>query len=92
MDLHQHWAAVRARLTAARTLLPANLREDPVQGSVERFYDWLENNELELALDELEGLGEINSAPTSFWEELRAAAEQMGLVEHAARYGQRLSA
>jgi hypothetical protein len=90
MDLHQHWATVEERLRAARRILPVQLIEELAEGSAERFLEWLDANELELALDELAGLGELNTAPAPFWAELYAAAQQMGLVEHASKYAQRM--
>lgn len=59
----------------------------PVDGgaSVSRFEGWLDHNELELALDELEDIGTRVSGDEQFWMSLLAAAENMGLPEHARR-------
>ena len=48
------------------------------------------HNELELALAELEGLGEVNSCPPRFWRELLSAAQNMGLQKHARTYEAKL--
>ena len=85
--LKQLWEAVRQDFDRARSLLPA--RPAQVEGSLDRLREWLGHNELELALDELESLGEDNPAPPKFWEALRSAAERMGLAERADRLGRR---
>ena len=79
-------------LDRAIGLLPAN----PVEGDeggfrVDRFREWMEHNELELALDELEGLGIDNVVPREFWAELRGAAREMGLGDHIERIDQKLA-
>jgi hypothetical protein len=81
------WAAVRLDFDRARALLPCPPVE--VEGSTARLDEWLDHNELELALDELESLGEDNSAPSAYWEHLRSAAERMGLTENERRLGTR---
>ena len=52
---------------------------------MERIQQYLDHNELELALDEREHLGEHASAPIEFWAELRSAAEEMRLAGHYER-------
>jgi hypothetical protein len=51
--------------------------------STANFDSFLEHNELELALDEIEGVGEQFSPPAEFWLALAAAATQMELIERA---------
>lgn len=70
-------------------MLPLPITEEPSIGSIERFEEYLSHNELELAMDELEGLGELNSDPLDFWHELASAAENMGLRDRAAIYRRR---
>ena len=84
-ELERSWSVTRAHLGNARALLPSALHEFPMieEGSLVQFEEYLENNELELALDELAGLGENNECPRAFWGELVAAAENMGLVGRA---------
>lgn len=85
-DLEHSWSITRSHLTTALTYLPPH----PVDGnegwSLPRYQEWLEHNELELALDELAGLGEANMAPKAFWQELVAAANNMGLKDRAKAY------
>ena len=83
--LKQLWVAVRRDFDQARALLPSRLSE--VEGSVDRLVEWLDHNELELALDELESLGKDNFAPHAYWKHLQSAAGRMGLAEHQTRLG-----
>jgi hypothetical protein len=85
--LRRLWAAVRRDFDRARALLPARPAE--IEGRVTQFDEWLDHNELELALDELESLGEDNTTPPAYWEHLRSAAERMGLDGHVARLSRR---
>jgi len=54
-----------------------------------RYTDLLSDNELELALDELEGIGYEAPRSASYWQNLLGAADNMGLDKHAARYRRR---
>lgn len=90
MDLKESWAITKRHLETGVSLLPENVHSDPEAGSVERFKDYIEHNELELALDELEGLGEANPCGPSFWKELLVAAETMQLSKQAERYRSKL--
>jgi len=81
--LSRLWAAVRRDFDTARSLLPSPPAEN--QGSESRLNEWLDQNELELALDELEALGENNAAPPAYWQALVSAAERMGLAQHKDR-------
>jgi hypothetical protein len=84
MDLHQSWAQTSRYLKAAQALLPPITLEDPEIGTLARLNEWLDHNELELALDELVGLGELNQAGAPYWQKLLAAAEKMGLTRQSA--------
>lgn len=46
-----------------------------------KYREFLEHNELGLALDILEELGHLISARGGFWRDLEHAAENMGLVD-----------
>ena len=78
--LRESWARTSEYLRSARALLPPK--------GAGQFEEYLAHNELELALDELEAAGE--GRPAEFWRHLLAAAENMGLAEHAARYREHL--
>jgi hypothetical protein len=90
MNLEESWNITRQHLEAARSLLPSDLEEDAEFGILKRFDEWLYHNELELALDELEGLGELNGCTTAYWKELLAAAENMKLQKQGVRYKAKL--
>lgn len=77
----RNWATTCAHLGAARRELP----ESPVAGAqgatVASYENFLEHNELELALDELADMGLTNAPGAKFWLHLKRAAENMGLSE-----------
>ena len=77
-ELIQSWARTEALLREARAALPdavaVTSRED-----LEQFEEFLEHNELGLALDYLQGIvEEANCATPSLTRPLRMAAENMG--------------
>lgn len=89
-ELERSWAITRAHLSTAERLLP----KDAVPGeggcSLSRYREWLDHNELELALDELACVGDENTAPREFWRALMEAAQNMGLTDHAEAYAKSL--
>ena len=85
-ELHQSWQRTRTHLAAAAALLPATQRPNPDGGSLHGYAEFLEHNELELALDELEGLAAVNLVPPAFWIALAEAAAEMKLSDHERRY------
>jgi hypothetical protein len=87
--LQRLWLRVRAEFDRARALLP--LEPVETEGSIRAYEHYLVHNELELALDELMGLGEANTCPAEYWIALRSAAEQMGLTEHVAQIRSKLT-
>ncbi len=86
------WNQVRERLSDAARLLPATCKSHDEGGSLSAYVDWLEQNELELAFDELEALGDVNDVCHEYWEHLSAAAHLMGLSAREARCRARASA
>ncbi len=88
-ELQRLWQSIRSDLGKARSLLP--LQEAEGEKGLRRYEEWLEHNELELAFDELETLGEGSRCPMEFWLSLHRAAEKMRLTEHAERISRRLS-
>ena len=83
------WAATAKHLNAARAHLP----EAPAPGldgaTLSGFEECLRQNEMELALDELEDLGLTNTPPSDFWRHLVFAAESMELSERSADFKRR---
>jgi len=59
-------------------------------GTKEQFEEFLDQNELGLALDELEGLSASNPVTPEFWEHLSLAAGEMGLEAAEAQFRARL--
>jgi hypothetical protein len=90
LKLIKLWKVIRWHLEQARLMLPTRAREnfgelvDHDLASLSEFQDNLDHNELELALDQLEGLGDLNDCPGGFWRNLEKAADLMGLDERAA--------
>ena len=85
-ELEASWSRTRAHLNKAFAQLPPSPKDGEEGGSVPRYREWLDHNELELALEELELLGEANNVGELFWEFLLRAATEMNLNTHAARY------
>lgn len=78
-SLRRLWAEVRRDFDQAVALLPTPISED--EGSTQRLSEWLDHNELGLALEELEQLGLDNSVQGQFWKILADAAQRMDLAE-----------
>jgi len=85
LELERIWTQVRLHLEAARSLLPVGARGSDERGFIEDYQEFLEHNELELAFDELEMLGQANSVPQAYWHELSSAARLMKLEDKEAR-------
>lgn len=89
-DLEKSWATTGRHLKAARQLL----RDDSPPGAdgatLGGFEECLRQNEMELALDELEDLGLTSAPPAEFWRHLMYAADNMALVDRAAEYRRRM--
>jgi hypothetical protein len=80
MDLHHHWNQTRAYLAQARAYFPPVARQEPLCQALAVYDEWLEHNELELALDELIAAGQSNPVAEGYWQSLLAAAEHMQLL------------
>jgi hypothetical protein len=82
-ELIKRWKITETLLERARNALPANPVQDEYETArlLEQYQEFLEHNELELALDVLEDLGHLLSAQGGFWRDLERAAENMGLSE-----------
>jgi hypothetical protein len=88
--LKESWAVTLRHLAASRYYLPTLLEGEALEAA-RRMEDYLHHNELGLALDEAEALGELVESSARFWEELRLAAQNMGMKEEAAKYARRLA-
>ncbi len=81
--LEKSWAITCRHLEAAKECLVGQQGID--KEALGEYQGFLDHNELELALDELEAAGESNS-DQRFWNYLILAAENMGLQKHVVRY------
>lgn len=88
-DLTSSWAITFGHLIASKNHLPSPLPTGAVE-ILRQMDEFLSHNELGLALNELESLGELCHSPPVYWEELRLAAENMGLSEESSRFAARL--
>jgi len=89
--LVKHWAVIRSHLESARQALPEPIRENLGQlrdadlAGLATYGEFIDHNELELALDQLEALGDVNDCRGGFWRDLQRAATLMELTERAQR-------
>ena len=74
------WKITATLIERARRALPLG-HEQEYAALLAQYSEFLEHNELELALDVLEELGHLMSARGGFWRDLERAAENMGLVD-----------
>lgn len=96
-ELAKRWKVTESYLEQAKQLLPPSILQGDQSVDNENilsladFEKFLRVNELELALGELESLGEIyvQDCCGEFWLTLDRAASSMELHERAAQFGQR---
>ena len=88
-ELWKRWQVTKSHMRFATQLLPDLLTQNDGEdcansiGTLDAYNEYLEHNELELALDQLEGLGELNRVPPAYWKNLANAAESMDLHERS---------
>ncbi|MES2102387.1 MAG: hypothetical protein V4634_00090 [Pseudomonadota bacterium] len=80
------WAITIAHLAEARFYLPQRLGSEQAQKIYAQFSEYLDLNELDLALDEAESLGSVCNAPPAFWRELQLAAANLHMTDSEARF------
>ncbi len=85
-DLEASWATTTFHLTKSRSLLPKDLYFEEAVEAEKDFNEYIEHNELGLALDAADQMGILSNAPNEFWQELEMAARNMGLIEEAKRF------
>ena len=90
-ELEASWARTRTFLESAFAQLSASPTDGGEWAAASRYREWLDHNELELALDELEMLGNEDCAGAPFWRCLLQAATEMGLTEHTLLYQGKLA-
>jgi hypothetical protein len=90
--LAESWARTLRHIAASRFYLPEALETKEALSAEREYAHYLHHNELGLALEAIEALGEIQSSPPAFWHELELAAKSMGMHEAATRYALRRGA
>jgi hypothetical protein len=85
------WAISLRHLAASRFYLQEYLPNAEAEEAWMNAQAFLHHNELEMALDALQNLGELCSASSAFWAELLLAAGNMSLADNADFIRQRLS-
>jgi hypothetical protein len=85
-ELERSWAITRGHLEAARAAIPL-AAGDAIALQLAEYDDSLAHNELELALEQLDAIGDTldGNCPATFWSELALAATRMGLDSRARR-------
>jgi hypothetical protein len=81
-DFQASWERVRGHLARAWIELPPG--ESPPN-----YQEFLDHNELELAMETLAECGEDRSAPRAFWSALADAANEMQMLNQARTYRER---
>ncbi len=76
----------RARLGAARALLPTPVVEGEFLTSLRGYDEVVAKGALELAVEILGALGELNSCPPQFWDALKQVAVELEMYDHATLY------
>ena len=74
LNWRDDWRLVREKLWNAVSHLATELVDNPEGGSLHRYREYLDHNELGLAYDELLGLAEVNPTSDGFHEAMREAA------------------
>jgi len=89
-ELRKIWKEVDALLNEARALF-SEIETGEDGFSEERFKEYLEHNELGLALEELEGIPLYNEVPREFWQLLLKSANRMQLKDKIHEFTKTLS-
>ena len=88
--LRKSWQITLRHLAASRYHLPERLEGEALAAATHLDH-FLHNNEFGLALDEAEALGDLTEPNAAYWEELRLAAENMGMDEAAVKFARRVA-
>ncbi len=93
-ELWKRWKVTFAHLKHARQKLaePTVENQAEYQRLLSDYHDYLEHDELELALDCLEELGDLTNSRGSFWQDLERAARTMQLTSRVLHFHQKFLA
>ena len=81
-DLVASWNRTRGHLDRAWVELPPGV-------DLAAYREFLDHNELGLAMEALADVGNVQEVPAAFWEALADAADQMQLGDPSSEYRQR---
>jgi hypothetical protein len=84
-ELQERWARTTRHLQSALSCVTQVSPHGACGERIRWVREWLDHNELGLALGELEALGESLHLEEAFWEQLTLAATEMGLHSHVQR-------
>jgi hypothetical protein len=87
--LAESWATTLRHLAACRFYLPECFATEEAKAAELELALYLHHNELGLALELAESLGDALDPPQQFWRELQLAAKSMGMHEVATRFSAR---
>ena len=92
-ELIKSWKVTETLLERARRALPEPTAEnkEEYQNLLSEYNQFLEHNELELALDMLEELGGLVHCRGGFWRDLERAAENMDLKDRITKLRKKFS-
>lgn len=85
-SLEESWKVTIKHLKDGRALLPEEMFLEEAKVFGQEFNEYIEHNELELAMNSLDDLGLLSNAPNMFWHHLELAALNMGLTSEAKRF------
>lgn len=80
-ELQNSWRITQQYLEQAIAHFPDDAPSECEDGSLAGCRDYMQHNELGLAFDELNALGQANSVPQAYWRSLLAAAENMKIAQ-----------
>nr|WP_321269657.1 hypothetical protein [uncultured Tolumonas sp.] len=81
-SLHHSWKITTNYLEAAYKLLPNEFEPE----TTKNYIEYIDNNELELAMSALDDLGTLFNASNEFWFQLEQAAINMKLLDCAVKF------
>lgn len=82
----KHWKIIEVQLRQASEFLTEPERFSIPEKELKDYEDYIDNNEFELAIDELAEIAIEFGCKSSFWRRLKKPALQMGLQVKAERY------
>ncbi len=86
VELRKHGKVIEVQLRQASEFLNEPERFSIEERALQYYENYIDNNEFELALDELAYLAKKFGCQSSFWRRLKTPAIQMGLTEKAEKY------